>query len=98
MPHWPYRIPADLMTALGPARNRREWWRAFRVWARSNGLRVKIQWMPELESAMTHLDYLHFAATNQDRWDVIREWLETNGVEIPAGIPVEPEQGTGKAH
>jgi len=45
---------------------------------------------------MTELDRHRVPPTEQDRWGVIKEWLEGHGVEAPRRLPRAPETLGGK--
>jgi hypothetical protein len=38
---------------------------------------------PDLKKALEDLDAFRFPIQNQDRWAVIRDWLETIGTQVP---------------
>lgn len=95
---WPYTIPHDLKLALEATQTPEEWWLVFRTWAKHHGLRLKLQWMRGLTLDLTELDRRRSPPTDQDRWGVIKEWLEAHDVEAPDRLPVAPEVGRGRLH
>jgi len=47
--------------------------------------------MRGLDLALAELDRRRTPPTDQDRWGVIKEWLERHEVEAPDRLPVAPE-------
>lgn len=68
----------------------------FRDWAKHHGLHLKLQWMRGLTSELAELDRRRTPPTDQDRWGVIKEWLERHEVKAPEVLPVAPELPGGK--
>ena len=95
---WPHIIPYDLKLSLEAAQTPEEWWHVFRVWSKHHELRFKLQWMRGLTLDLTELVRRRSPPTDQDRWGVIKEWLEAHGVESPDRLPVAPEMPGGKFH
>jgi len=93
---WPHTIPHDLKLALESTQRAEEWHYAFRAWAKYHGLRFKLQWMRGLALELSELDRRRSPPADQDRWGVIKEWLEKHGVEAPDRLPVAPEIGSGR--
>jgi len=95
---WPHTIPYDLKLALDATHTPEEWHYAFRTWAKQHGLRFKLQWMRSLALDLAELDRRRSPPTDQDRWGVIKEWLEQHAIEAPERLPVAPETPGGKFH
>ena len=93
---WPHTIPYDLKLALEATQTPEAWWQAFQAWARSHSVRFKLQWMRRLAVDLAEQDRRRSPPTDQDRWSVIKEWLEQHGVEAPDRLPVAPEVPGGK--
>jgi len=93
---WPHTIPYDLKLALEATYAPEEWQHAFRAWAKSHGLRFKLQWMRGLDDDLAEQNRWRAPPAVQDRWSVIKEWLERHGVEAPDRLPVAPEMPGGK--
>ena len=93
---WPSTIPYDLMLSLEASQTQEELWLAFKAWARSHRLRLKLQWMSELARNLSKLDDWRSRPHNSDKWGVIKEWLEFHGVEAPFRLPTAPEMPGGK--
>ncbi|TMV09128.1 hypothetical protein FGK63_08445 [Ruegeria sediminis] len=91
MPDWPHTIPEVLLQAL-EARPLGGWLAVLREWAKDYRLRLKIQWVPQLEQQVADLHSMRFTASHQDLWGVIREWLVEHDVPTPEGLPLPPEQ------
>ncbi len=91
MPIWPNTIPHDFRIAL-EERRVDDWETALRSWAKSYGLRLKIQWFAQLERRMVDLHSMRFTAGAQDHWAVIKEWLERHDVSAPEKLPQRPPQ------
>lgn len=90
MPEWPHTIPHDLrisMEEAGPG----GWEAVVRAWGKRHGLRLKLQWFPDLARRMQEQDGWRWAPSVQDRWCGIKEWLERHGVQAPERLPVAPE-------
>lgn len=90
MTNWPNRIPFDLHKEL-EARPITDWEAAIRTWAKAHGLKLKIQWYPQLQRAISDLHSRPYTAKPQDHWAAIKEWLERHDVEAPAKLPIWPE-------
>nr|WP_321252934.1 hypothetical protein [uncultured Ruegeria sp.] len=87
---WPNRIPFDLHKEL-ESRSLPDWEAALRVWAKSHGLKLKIQWFPRLQRTIADLHSRRYVAKPQDHWAAIKDWLERNDVPAPDGLPGWPE-------
>ncbi|MEX5600741.1 hypothetical protein [Pseudophaeobacter sp. C1-32P7] len=94
MHDWPHTIPEDLRQALEAAPHE-AWLPAFRSWAKQHGLRLKLQWIPDLERRVGELDKWRWAPGHQDRWGVMREWLDAKRVSAPESLPTAPERRHG---
>jgi hypothetical protein len=68
---WPSTIPYDLMLSLEASQTQEEWWLAFKAWAKSHRLRLKLQWMSELARNLSKLDDWRSRPHNSDKWGVI---------------------------
>ncbi|MCG7520834.1 hypothetical protein [Ruegeria sp. Ofav3-42] len=90
MTKWPNRIPFDLHKEL-EARPVTDWEAALRVWAKAHGLKLKIQWYPQLQRTMADLHSRRYTAKPQDHWAAIKEWLERHDVPAPEKLPGWPE-------
>ncbi len=90
---WPNRIPFDLHKDLEAYRVD-EWGTALRVWSKRHGLRLKLQWWPQLEKAIADLHSRRYLAKPQDHWAAIKEWLERHDVPAPEKLPEWPEVGS----
>ena len=84
MSDWPNRIPFDLHKEL-EARRVDDWHVALRVWAKTHGLKLKLQWFGQLERKMADLHSRKYTANPQDHWAAIKEWLERKSVPVPNG-------------
>jgi len=93
MPEWSRTIPYDLYETLEAA-DHDAWEPAFRAWARSHKLKLKLQWDRDLLRRVGELDQWRWAPKVQDRWAAMREWLVAHDVPAPDGLPVRPEQGS----
>lgn len=91
MSDWPYRIPFDLHVEL-ESRPFNAWEHSFRTWAKTHGLKLKLQWWPSLEQKVVELHARRYTAGTQDHWAAIREWLVQKGVKAPHNLPGWPEQ------
>lgn len=91
MSDWPHRIPLDLQVEL-ESRPVVDWQAALRAWAKAHGLKLKLQWWPQLERQMAELQARRYIAGSQDYWAAIREWLIRKDVDAPNKLPVWPEQ------
>lgn len=90
---WPSGIPFDLHNEL-EARPITDWEPALRVWAKAHGLKLKVQWFPQLQRSMDDLHSRRYTAKPQDHWAAIKEWLERHEVEAPGNLPGWPEQAS----
>jgi len=93
MTDWPRTIPYDLYEAMEAA-DHDAWRPAFRNWAKSHRLKLKLQWDVDLKRRLGELDQLRWAPKVQDRWTAMREWLVAHDVPVPDGLPRRPEQST----
>ena len=93
---WPHTIPHDLKLSLEATQTQEGWWQVFRGWAKNHGLRLKLQWIRGLSLDLAELDRRRSPPTEQDRWGVIKEWLEQHRVEAPDRLPIAPEIGSGR--
>ncbi|MBO9451430.1 hypothetical protein J7426_14245 [Tropicibacter sp. R16_0] len=91
MPEWPHTIPHDLDILL-EAHEVVDWEKPLRVWAKRHGLRIKLQWIQDLDRRLRELDEWRATPKNSDRWARIREWLIAYEVEAPERLPIRPEQ------
>jgi len=90
MKNWPNRIPVDLHNEL-ESRHVDDWQTALRVWAKSHGLKLKLQWWRQLEVSIADLRSRRYTAKPQDYWAAIKEWLERHDVSAPDKLPEWPE-------
>ncbi|PCJ04859.1 MAG: hypothetical protein COB16_17235 [Rhodobacteraceae bacterium] len=90
MSDWPHTIPYDLYEAMD-AVDSDAGLAAFRSWAKSHQLRLKLQWDADLLRRVGRLDEWWCAPGIQDRWGAIREWLVAHEVPMPDGLPRRPE-------
>ena len=95
---WPHTIPYDLQLSFDATQTPEEWWIAFQFWAKSHRMRLKMQWMRGLANDLAELDRQRAPPTDQDRWGVIKEWLEQHRVKAPDRLPVAPEMPDGNFH
>lgn len=94
MPSWPDTIPHDLRISMEEA-GASGWEPPLRAWAKLHGLKLKLQWFPDLTRRMQEQDGWRWKPSVQDRWGTLKEWLEVHGIEPPPGLPVEPERPSG---
>lgn len=94
---WPNTIPEDLRISI-EEHGQSEWLEAFKPWAREHGLKIKLQWISELERAMAELDSWRWPPKAQDRWIPIKEMLERNGVEAPKALPLRSDDRVWTGH
>ena len=90
MTEWPQTIPHDLKQALEAIGSNDQWLMEFRGWAKHHKLKLKIQWFGGLTRRLGELDKMRFTQTDQDRWGVVKEWLDQNGVLAPDWLAMAP--------
>ena len=93
---WPSTIPYDLQIALESTQTSEEWWLAFKAWAKTHGLRLKLHWVSELARNLAETDRWRSRPHESDKWGVIKEWLELHGVDAPTRLPTTPETPGGE--
>ncbi len=52
----------------------------------------------DLDRMLAQLEELRHHKSNQDRWGVIKEWLERHGVEAPDSLPERAELASRIGH
>ncbi|WP_170381025.1 hypothetical protein [Ruegeria atlantica] len=90
MTTWPHRIPFDLHKEL-EAHTIDGWQGALRAWAKTLGLKLKIQSWRQLEITIADPHSRRYMAKPKGHWAAIKEWLERHEVPAPDKLPGWPE-------